>query len=138
MRLRPILRLTLLTLTLITGLLFAAPNAVAQNSKPDSNPSCGPILESLDEMEILATEFADQRDRALRVAEKNRTQRDVCEGRLAELSSIIAGLRVTTREYEQVIARHEARPKPHVYYVAGFVTPIVATGLGILIYLAVR
>jgi len=131
-------KLTLLTLTLTIGLLCAAPSVAAQSSEPDSSLSCGPILESLDEMEILATEFADQRDRALKLAEQNRTQRDVCEGRLAELSSIIAGLRVTTREYEQVIAAHEARPRPHVYYIAGFVTPIVATGLGFLIYLAVK
>lgn len=128
----------LLTLMLSTALLFGAPNVAAQNSAPDSNPSCGPILESLEEMETLATEFADQRDRALRLAEKNRTQRDVCEGRLAELSTIIAGLQVTQRDYEATIARYEARPKPHVVYLAGFLTPIAVVGIGALVWVAVK
>lgn len=131
----------LLTLMFAGALLFVGPGGVATVYAQDSRASCGETLsrmdESLQEMETIAEEFADQRDQAMRLAEKNRTERDVCEGRLAEVSAIVAGLQVTQRDYERTIAQLEARPRPAVWYWAGFVTPIALAGIGLLVWVAI-
>lgn len=130
----------LLTRMLLTALLCIGPSVPSTSYAQDASCSAtvSELATSLEEIQTLATEFADQRDRAMRLAEKNRTQRDVCEGRLAEVSAIVAGLQVTQRDYERTIAQYEARPGPAVWYWAGFVTPVALAGLGLLVWVAVK
>lgn len=112
---------TLLTLTLSTALLFAAPKLHAQ----DCDAALVEMEAALMEVETLADDIADQRNRALELAEHNRKQRDRCEGAYGELSAAARGLRVTVADYERAIAKLEARPSGAFWYGLGFATPIV-------------
>lgn len=81
---------------------------------------------ALMEVESLTDDIADQRDKALALAEKNRKQRDRCEGAYGELSAAARALRVSVADYERTIARLEARPKGVFWYGVGFATPVLA------------
>lgn len=104
--------------------------------------SCESDVESLAvdlmEMETVCNDIADQRDRCIKLRIKTASERDRCLGSADELSRIVAGLNVTVRDYERVIAKHEARKSPVVYYVAGLATVPVLAGIGFLVYLAVK
>ena len=113
-------------------LFFAAPKLHAQ----DCDSALTEMEAALTEVETVSGEIATQRDKAIALAEKNRKQRDMCEGAHAELSAAAAGLRVTVADYERTIARLEARKSPVFWYAAGVLTPVFLTGLGVLIYLA--
>ena len=93
---------------------------------------------TLAEIEAIADDIAEQRDRCIKQSQAARTERDRCEGALTEAQALTDGLRVTVRQYERVIAQHEARVRPWVWYAAGVATPIVGTALGILVYLAAK
>jgi hypothetical protein len=120
----------LLTLTTAIALLFAAPSVHAQ----DCDTALVELEAALMEVETIADEVADQRNEALALAEKNRKQRDRCEGAYGELSKAARALRVTVADYERTIAKLEARPKGAFWYGAGFATPIVATLLVATVY----
>ena len=124
----------LLTLTTATALLFAAPNVHAQTC----DDALTEMEAALTEVEAVNADVVSQRNRAIAQAEADRKSRDECEGAHGEVSAAAAGLRVTVRDYERTIARYEARPRPIVYYVAGVVTPLLLTGLGVLVYFAAR
>lgn len=124
----------LLAPTLTIVLLCVAPRLHAQDCADD----LAELETTLAEIEAIADDIAAQRDKCFEQSQRARTERDRCEGALAETSAVVDGLRVTVRDYERVIARHEARVRPWVWYAAGVATPIVATALGILVYLAAR
>ena len=91
---------------------------------------------ALMEIETISDDIADQRNEAIALAEKNRKQRDRCEGAYGELSAAARGLRVTVADYERTIARLEARKTPVFWYGLGVITPVFLAGLGVLIYFA--
>ena len=121
---------TLLTLTLSTALLFVAPKLHAQ----DCDAALVEMEAALMEVESLSDDIADQRNAALELAERNRKQRDRCEGAYGELSAAARALRVTVADYERTIARLEARPGGAFWYGLGFATPIVVTLTAAVVY----
>jgi hypothetical protein len=126
---------TLLTLICGSALFFAAPKLHAQDCAGDLEE----MSAAIDELEQIGNEIANQRDKAIAIAERNRTERDRCLGSAEHMSALTAALQVKVADYERILARYEARPRWWVPYAAGVATPIVLSGLGILLYLvAVR
>lgn len=125
----------LLTLTLTIALLFVAPRLHAQ----DCDDALVEMGAALMEVETLADEIADQRNEALALAEKSRKQRDRCEGAYGELSKAAMALRVTVKDYERIIAKHEAKPSGAFWYGLGFATPVLTTlVVGLIYFVAVK
>lgn len=118
-------------LTLSTALLFGAPKLHAQDCATDLVT----LEAALIDLETLGNEIADQRDRCFSEAEKNRKQRDRCEGAFGELSRSHRELtkRFAEAEDARLRAEHAARRQKRLrglWYGLGFATPI-ATALAV-------
>lgn len=91
---------------------------------------------ALTEMEAIGTDIAAQRDRAIKAADDRSAELHFCAGERARVAMIAKGLEVRVADYDRVIARHDAKVSPWVWYAAGVATPLVLSAVAVLVYMA--